>query len=43
MSVFAYTALNKEGRLTSGTLASDTRAAAIAEMSRRGLHAVSID
>jgi len=43
MSVFAYTALSKDGRRTSGTLAADTRAAAIAQMSRQGLHPVKID
>jgi type II secretory pathway component PulF len=43
MSVFAYTALNKEGRMTSGTLSSDSRAAAMAEMARKGLSPVTID
>jgi type II secretory pathway component PulF len=43
MSVFAYTALNKEGRMTSGTLNSDSRSAAMAEMARKGLHPVTID
>ena len=43
MSVYAYTALSKDGRRTTGTLAADSRAAAIAQMSRQGLSPVSID
>src|SRR5258708_5981731 len=43
MSVFAYTALSKDGRRTSGTLTADTRAGAIAQMSRQGLSPVKID
>lgn len=43
MSVFAYTALSKDGKRTSGTLSADSRAAAIAQMSRQGLHPVSIN
>ncbi len=43
MSVFAYTALSKDGRRTSGTLAADSRAAAISQMSRQGLHPVQIN
>ena len=43
MSVFAYTALSKEGRRTSGTLATESRADAIAQLSRQGLQALSID
>jgi type II secretory pathway component PulF len=43
MSVFAYTALSKDGRRTSGTLNADSRAAAISQMSRQGLHPVSIN
>jgi type II secretory pathway component PulF len=42
MSVFAYVALSKDGRRTSGTLQSDSRAAALAQMTRDGLHPVSI-
>ncbi|MDP9175035.1 MAG: type II secretion system F family protein [Planctomycetota bacterium] len=42
MSVFAYVALGKDGRKTSGTLTSDSRAAALAQMTRDGLHPVSI-
>jgi type II secretory pathway component PulF len=42
-AVFAYIALNKEGRRTSGTLSADSRAAALAEVTRLGLHPVSID
>jgi len=43
MSVFAYIALNKEGRRTSGTLAAESRAAALSQMSRQGLRPVSLD
>jgi type II secretory pathway component PulF len=43
MSVYAYTALSKEGRRTSGTLSADSRAAALAQMNRQGLHPVRID
>lgn len=43
MSVFAYTALSRDGRRQSGTLTAETRAAAIAQMSRQGLHPVKID
>jgi type IV pilus assembly protein PilC len=43
MSVFAYTALSKDGSKTSGTLTAESRAAAIAQMSRQGLHPVKID
>jgi type II secretory pathway component PulF len=42
-AIYAYTALNKDGRRTSGTLSADSRAAALAEVSRLGLHPVSID
>lgn len=42
MSVFAYTALSKDGRRTSGTVAAESRAAAIAQMGRQGLHPVNI-
>jgi type II secretory pathway component PulF len=42
-AIYAYTALNKEGRRTSGTLSADSRAAALAEVTRLGLHPVSID
>jgi type II secretory pathway component PulF len=43
MSVFAYTALSSEGRRTSGTLAADSRAAAIAQLGRQGLHPTTIE
>ena len=43
MSVFAYTALSKDGRRTSGTLLAESRASALAQMSRQGLHPVRID
>ena len=42
MPAFTYTALSKDGRRTSGTMAADTRAAAIVQMSRQGLSPVSI-
>ena len=42
MAVFAYTALSKEGQRTSGTLAADSRSAALMQMSRQGLHPVSL-
>ena len=43
MSVFAYTALSKDGRRTSGTLSAESRSSAIAQMSRQGLQPVRID
>jgi type II secretory pathway component PulF len=42
MSVFTYTALGKDGRKTAGTLTSESRAAALNEMSRQGLRPVSL-
>jgi type II secretory pathway component PulF len=43
MSVFAYTALSRDGQRTSGTLTSESRAAALAEMAKKGLRPVSIE
>jgi type II secretory pathway component PulF len=43
MSVFAYTALSKDGRRTTGTLTAESRAAALMQMSRQGLSPVKID
>jgi len=43
MSVFAYTALSRDGQRTSGTLTSDSRAAALADMAKKGLRAVSLE
>lgn len=43
MAVFAYTALSREGKRTSGTLTADTRSLAIAQMSKQGLHPVSLN
>jgi len=43
MSTFAYTAIGKDGERTSGTLAADTRAAAISQVMQRGLHPVSLN
>jgi type IV pilus assembly protein PilC len=40
MPAFAYTALSKDGRTTSGTLAAESRSAAIAQMARDGLSPV---
>ena len=42
MSVFAYTALSKDGRRTSGTMNADTRAAALSQIMRQGLNPVTI-
>jgi type II secretory pathway component PulF len=43
MSVFAYTALHKDGRRATGTLNSDSRASAMAEIARQGLTPVRIE
>jgi type II secretory pathway component PulF len=43
MPAFAYTALSKDGRTTSGKLAAESRAAAIAQMSREGLSPIRLD
>jgi type IV pilus assembly protein PilC len=43
MSVFAYTALSRDGQRTSGTLTSESRATALAEMAKKGLRPVSIE
>jgi len=43
MSVFTYTALNKEGRRTTGTLTCDSRGAALQQMSKQGLVPVKLD
>src|SRR5258706_10742578 len=43
MSVFAYTALSRDGSRKSGTLSAETRAAAISQVTQQGLHPVSID
>ncbi len=42
MSTFAYKALGRDGRATSGTLAADSRAAAVAMVVQKGLHPVSV-
>jgi type II secretory pathway component PulF len=42
MPAFAYTALSKDGRTTSGTLAAESRSAAIAQMARDGLSPVKL-
>ena len=43
MPAFAYTALSKDGRRTSGTLSADTRAAAISQVTRQGLSPLKVD
>ena len=43
MSVFAYTAIGRDGQRTAGTLSADTRSAAISQVIQRGLHPVSIN
>jgi type II secretory pathway component PulF len=43
MSTFAYTAVARDGKRTNGTLAADSRAAAIAQVVEKGLHPVSVD
>jgi type II secretory pathway component PulF len=43
MAVFAYTALGSDGRTTAGTLAAASRAAAIGEITAKGLNPVTID
>jgi type II secretory pathway component PulF len=43
MSVFAYTALHKDGRRATGTLNSDSRAGAMAEIARQGMTPVRIE
>ena len=43
MSVFTYTALSKDGQRTSGTVTSDSRSAAIAEMTKKGLRPLLVE
>lgn len=43
MTMFAYTALAKDGRKTTGTLAAESRAAALAQMNKQGLFPVTLD
>ncbi|HEY2587093.1 MAG TPA: type II secretion system F family protein [Tepidisphaeraceae bacterium] len=43
MAVFAYTALAKDGRRTTGTLTAESRSAALSQMTRQGLSPVKID
>ena len=43
MPAFAYTALTRDGARTTGTTMAETRAAAIAQMSRQGLSPVKVD
>src|SRR5687767_7521398 len=42
MSMFAYTAIGKDGRRSSGTLTADSRSAAIAQVVQQGLSPVSV-
>src|SRR4051794_10967478 len=43
MSTFAYTAIARDGKRTNGTLTADSRAAAISQVTRLGLHPLKID
>jgi type II secretory pathway component PulF len=43
MSTFAYTAIARDGKRTNGTLTADSRAAAITQVTRQGLHPVKVD
>ena len=43
MTTFAYTAIGKDGRQTSGTLSADTRSSAISQVMAQGLHPVKLD
>ncbi|MDB5299923.1 MAG: epsF 2 [Phycisphaerales bacterium] len=43
MSVFAYTAVGRDGRQSTGTLSADSRSAAIAQVVGQGLHPVKVD
>jgi type II secretory pathway component PulF len=43
MSTFAYTAIARDGKRTNGTLTADSRSAAIAQVTRLGLHPLKID
>jgi type II secretory pathway component PulF len=43
MSVFAYTAVGSDGKRSNGTLNADTRAAAISQIIKQGLHPVTMD
>jgi len=42
MTTFAYTAIGAKGQKTSGTLSADSKAAALLEVRKQGLHPVSI-
>ncbi len=43
MATFTYTALSAEGRRTAGTVAADSRIAAMTEIGRQGLHPISLE
>src|SRR5687767_2653814 len=43
MSTFVYTAIGRDGRQASGTIAADNRSAAIAQVVREGMHPLRID
>jgi len=43
MSEFAYKALGRDGRESSGTLTADSRAAALSLIMDRGLHPLSVE
>jgi type II secretory pathway component PulF len=42
-TTFAYTAIGRDGRQSTGTVAADTRAAAIAQVVRQGMHPLKVD
>lgn len=43
MTTFAYTAIARDGKQSHGTLTADTRAAAISQVTKQGLHPVKVD
>lgn len=43
MPVFAYSAINTDGRVSSGTLTCETRAAALAQIGKQGLRPVKLE
>ncbi|QOV89816.1 type II secretion system F family protein [Humisphaera borealis] len=43
MATFAYTAISRDGKRTAGTLSADSRASAITQVTRQGLHPLKID
>src|SRR5438105_7315629 len=43
MTTFAYTAIARDGRRTKGTLAADSRSAAVAQVVQQGLSPITVD